>query len=221
LSQFRPLLLAALDSLPEQEIPKVLRIVVVLSMRYSLIGSLGTGNIEKAYSDAAVNVREGAADTAAKVFSLLKGVYPDDERFAADFASKVIGKARLARHILAAVANAQQPETELEVVEDESKVTLEHVMPKTRSSGWRDAASDESEYLAYVDRLGNLTLIERDANRGAGNAPFVKKKKDAFSKSDIAITQDLCTYAKWTVAEIVERQLKLADLAVKAWSLPY
>lgn len=47
LSQFRPLLLAALDALKEEEIPKLIHMIVVVSMRYSIIGSLGTGNIEK------------------------------------------------------------------------------------------------------------------------------------------------------------------------------
>jgi uncharacterized protein with ParB-like and HNH nuclease domain len=81
LSQFRPLLLAALDSTEGREIPKVIRMVVVVSMRYSIIGSLGTGNIEKAYSDAAIAVRNGKLDTAAKIFGKLKHIYPDDTRF--------------------------------------------------------------------------------------------------------------------------------------------
>jgi hypothetical protein len=221
LTQFRPLLLAVLDCMEEVEVQKVLRILVVLSMRYSIIGSLGTGNIEKAYSDAAMKVRRKSADTAAKVFGMLKGIYPNDDRFKTDFASAEIRPRRLARHILAAVANAEQPEQELEVVEDERKVTLEHIMPTTRSGDWSNAAADEGEYRGYVYRLGNLTLIEREANKEAGNAPFDQKKKGAFSTSNITITKDLCDYEKWTVEEIAERQRKLANAAVKVWSLSY
>jgi hypothetical protein len=220
LTQFRPLLLAVLDCMDEAEVQKILRILVVLSMRYSIIGSLGTGNIERAYSEAAMKVRDKTADTAAKVFGLLKDIYPDDERFEADFAAAEIRRRRLARHVLAAVANVEQPEKELEVVENERIVTLEHIMPTTRSGEWQGAAADEGEYRRYVYRLGNLTLIEREANKEAGNAPF-GQKKDAFSKSDITVTQNLCDYDKWGVEEIAERQRKLASSAVKAWSLPY
>ena len=57
LSQFRPLLLAAMDRMSESHIEKLVRMIVVLSMRFSIIGTLGTGNIEKAYSNAAMERR--------------------------------------------------------------------------------------------------------------------------------------------------------------------
>jgi hypothetical protein len=221
LSQFRPLLLAALDVLEPQEIESLVRVIVVVSMRYSIIGSMGTGNMERAYSDAAVAIRDGKAKTVAKVFGLLAPIYPDDQRFEADFAVKTITKPKLARYILAGIANAAQPEQELEVVQDEKRVNLEHVMPKARSEGWASAAVDEAEYLAAVDLIGNMTLIEREANRAAGNASFERKKEEAFSKSALAITQELCTYGDWAVTQIAQRQRRMAKKAIKVWSLPY
>src|SRR5438105_14266489 len=68
-SQFRPLLLAALDCLSADQIPKLMRLLEVLSIRYSSICSLGPGNIEKAYSDAAISARAGKANTTAKLFA--------------------------------------------------------------------------------------------------------------------------------------------------------
>ena len=221
LSQFRPLLLAALDTLKEDEVPKLIHMIVVVSMRYSIIGSLGTGNIEKAYSDAAIGVRDKKAKSAAKIFGFLKGIYPDDSRFEADFAQKEISKAKLARYILAAVANRVQGSKELTILEDEKVVTLEHIMPKTRSQEWLQTASDEEQYLSYVNRLGNLSLIEREKNRAANASSFQEKKKVAFSRSDILITKNLANYGNWTVTEIDERQSELAKTAVKMWSLPY
>lgn len=220
LSQFRPLLLAALDKFSEQEIAKLIRDVVVISMRYSIIGSLGTGNIERSYSDAAIAVRGGKAKTAAQAFSILKNaVYPDDERFESDFATKSVTKPKLARYILAALANELQPGKELEVVQDEKKVNLEHVMPKSPTEEWNSAAADEAEYLANVDRLGNMTLIEREVNRAAGNASFDKKKAEAFSGSDLTLTKQLLDYRAWGVAEITRRQKAMAKLAKKVWSV--
>jgi hypothetical protein len=223
LSQFRPLLLAALDGLHDRDvILKLLRILVVISVRYSIIGSLGTGNMEKAYSDAAIDVRKGKADTVPKIFSILKPViYPNDAQFQSDFAEKSITKSKLARYLLTTVANARQPQQELAVLEDEREVTLEHIMPKTPSEYWRDVAYDEAQYLAYVDRLGNMTLIEESANRAAGNASFERKQREAFGQSDIVITKELCRYNRWTVQEIEKRQQELAITAVSVWNVPY
>ena len=221
LSQFRPLLLAGLDKLKDDQIEKLVRMIVVLSMRFSIIGTLGTGNIEKAYSDAAISIRLGKADTPAKVFGNLKSIYPDDNRFEADFYQRAIGKAKLARYILGEIATAKQGSTIQDVTEDEKRSTLEHIMPKTRSQDWLKAAKDEEQYLEYVNRLGNLTLIEREKNKTAANASFSKKKAEAYSKSDLLLTNDLCSYSDWTVSEIQVRQADLAKAAIKIWALPY
>ena len=221
LSQFRPLLLAGLDKLKDDQIEKLVRMIVVLSMRFSIIGTLGTGNIEKAYSDAAISIRLGKADTPAKVFGNLKSIYPDDNRFEADFYQRAIGKAKLARYILGEIATAKQGSTIQDVTEDEKRSTLEHIMPKTRSQDWLKAAKDEEQYLEYVNRLGNLTLIEREKNKTAANASFSKKKAEAYSKSDLLLTNDLYSYSDWTVSEIQVRQADLAKAAIKIWALPY
>lgn len=221
ISQFRPLLLAAMEKMKEDHIEKLVRIIVVLSMRYSIIGTLGTGNIEKAYSDAAVEIRSGKSNTPTKVFSFLKPIYPDDTKFEADFFQRAIGKAKLARYILGELAASKQGSTIQVVTEDEKKSTLEHIMPKTRSQDWLKAAKDEAEYLEYVDRLGNLTLIEREKNKAAANASFARKKAEAYSQSELLLTQELCEYPDWTISDIQKRQAHLAKAAVQIWALPY
>ncbi|MFT3890588.1 MAG: hypothetical protein QM730_03050 [Anaerolineales bacterium] len=58
--QFRPLALAALDTFDEDDVAKIIKIIVIVSMRYSIIsGSSNPGNIEKAYSNAAIAIRSG------------------------------------------------------------------------------------------------------------------------------------------------------------------
>lgn len=221
ISQFRPLLLAAMEKMKEDHVEKLVRIIVVLSMRYSIIGTLGTGNIERAYSDAAVQIRSGKGDTPAKVFSSLKPIYPDDAKFEADFFQRAIGKAKLARYILGELATSKQRNKIQVVTEDERKSTLEHIMPKTRSQDWLKAAKDEAEYLEYVNRLGNLTLIEREKNNAAANAAFARKKSEAFSQSELLLTKELCEYTDRTTREIEARQAQLAKSAIQIWSLPY
>ncbi|MFA6548403.1 MAG: DUF262 domain-containing HNH endonuclease family protein [Candidatus Margulisiibacteriota bacterium] len=220
-SQFKPLLLATLEHFKPGELPKVIRLIVVLSMRYNIIGSLGTGNIERAYSEIAIKIRNGKINTAAKIFTALKNIYPPDNKFEVDFAQKEVAKPKLARYILASIANKIQNSKELGILEDEKSITLEHIMPKTRTETWIKAVKDEDEYMENINRLGNLTLIEHDKNRTAASATFSKKKYDAYSQSDIAITKDLCKDDNWTTKEISLRQSNLAKTAVDVWSLPY
>jgi len=94
-------------------------------------------------------------------------------------------------------------------------------MPKTRNQNWLDAATNEEEYNEHVNRIGNLTLIEKSINRAAGSVSFLEKKEQAYSLSEINLSKELCNYSVWTVSEIESRQKDLADIALKVWSLPY
>jgi hypothetical protein len=146
-------------------------------------------------------------------------VYPGDERFKNDFENKTVSKAKLARYLLAHLADKMQPTKSLEVIQDEQRVTLEHIMPKSPSGHWTRAAPSEKEYLAFVDRIGNLTLLERKVNGAAGNAPFSEKVTKAFAKSDLVLTQEICKYSSWTTSQIADRQRRLAETAAEVWSI--
>jgi hypothetical protein len=214
-------MLATLENLSEIEVGKVVRLVLVVSFRYSIIGSLGTGNIERAYSDAAIFVRGGQANTPAKVFAQLASIYPDDERFVSDFEQSAITKPKLARYILVQIANSIQGSNELVVLDDEKKIDLEHIMPKARTGPWLSATNDDEEYHDYVNRLGNLTLIEHSKNQAESTESFDKKKAIAYSKSDIELTHKLASKRQWTTAEIRKRQQEMAQTAKGVWKLPY
>ena len=212
LSQFRPLMLAGLSELGSRALPDLVRLIVVLSMRYSIVGGLGTGNIERAYSNAALVLRESSDVTVSEIFDKLRPVYPDDDRFERDFSSLSIAKSKLARYVMRSLAGEA-------VNDDEALVNLEHVMPKKHSTDWLSAAEDEEDYKAHIHRLGNLTLIESSANSAAGNAPF-SDKKEAFSGSEISMTKGLCNYSAWTTHNIHERQVELAEKAKQVWAWP-
>ncbi len=216
LSQFRPLMLAGLSKLNSKEIPKLVRLIVILSIRYNIVGALGTGNIERAYSHAALAVRDSSANTAAKIFDKLRSaypsVYPDDKRFKDDFSKLQCNKPKLARYILRCLVDEA-------VHEDEAKVNLEHIMPQKQNSNWAKAAADEEEYSSHVHRVGNLTLLEASVNSAAGNASFDDKKK-AFSQSSIAMTRNLSKKSSWNISEIHHRQIQLSEKANRVWVWP-
>jgi uncharacterized protein with ParB-like and HNH nuclease domain len=53
-SQYRPVLIAAMKNFEPSKIEKVIRDLVKLSFRYTVITGLSTGNFERIYSDAAI-----------------------------------------------------------------------------------------------------------------------------------------------------------------------
>lgn len=222
LVQFRPILLAALDCFNNQEVTKLLEIIIVFSVRYNLIGSLNPNVIEVEYSKVAINIRKKKTKKAVAVFNSLKEIYPDDSSFKTAFMHKEISKPSTARYILREIANKIQGNTIQSIEENEKLVTLEHIMPKSHTQHWlRYTKLDVEQYNSSINLIGNLALLEKGKNKTAARASFDEKKKVAYSKSEIDLTKKLCNFNKWGIEEIKKRQKTLAQFAVKIWSLPY
>ena len=212
-SQFRLLMLAAFSKqLPLREIQKLVRMILVLSMRYNIVGGLVSNRLERAYSEAAIAIRDPSrgVDSAAKISELLRPVCPNDETFVQNFSSLEVTKPKLARYILRTLADETVPE-------DEADVNLEHIMPKTWSEEW--SLFSKEDHKAYVDRLGNLTLIEAATNSATGNTSFQNKRR-AFRTSKISMTKELAKHRSWTTSQIETRQSQLAERAKEVWPTP-
>ncbi len=61
-----------------------------------------------------------------------------------------------------------------------------------------------------------MTLLSNRMNSEIGNIGF-EKKKAYYANSPFTLTKTLVQKDKWQIEEIEERQLYLAELAVKAW----
>jgi uncharacterized protein with ParB-like and HNH nuclease domain len=105
-----------------------------------------------------------------------------------------------------------------EVIDLNDKITIEHIMPQTINSEWRDEIGhDYSDEIhnKYLHTLGNLTLT--GYNSELGNLPFSEKKKK-YLESGISMNRDLCRNEKWWEVEILRRAATLADYAIKIWA---
>lgn len=110
-------------------------------------------------------------------------------------------------------------------------LTLEHILPK-KPEGWNEeeffGTKDSGKTFAdYVDRLGNLTLLELPPNAALKNKTF-DKKKDCVNKkgvqvgyqgSMLPINKYILTKDRWTEEVIAERENEFLELADKIWSL--
>ena len=216
--QAMPLLFAAWESFSGNDFVRVLKLVSVISFRYTVVSGLNPNALESVYHRAAKAVMEGSAGTPAAVFDHLKPIYVDDERTRQNFALLAVNtrgqRKKLAKYILArlerdAAGRACDPETD--------PGTIEHILPENPVDAWEEAFPAE-RWEASVYRLGNLTLLEPAANRNVGNSIYTGKL-DAYRNSAYALTRQLPEMApeRWTPELMDERQRRIAERAVHLW----
>lgn len=220
-TQFRPVALASMDTFKPNEVTKVLQMLMAISFRYTVVSALGTGNLERIYADAALAVRHGQAKSPAKLFTQLKQAYVPDDRFKDDFATRSFGKAPIARYILAELNDRLENDPEKMVAEIAGRITLEHILPKNINKEWKDAIPAGESHDDYVDRIGNLTLLEKGRNKGISSVGYKEKKAKAFSTSTLAINRELLKHNIWTTKEINDRSQRLANTAMQIWHVDY
>jgi hypothetical protein len=100
--------------------------------------------------------------------------------------------------------------------------SIEHIFPQTPEPGgaWegkmRDAAGNEKDPEDHVDRIGNLILLPMPLNAEAKNRGF-SAKKAIYERHNLRMVQDVLAREDWTLAEIEERESRIAAWAVQAW----
>lgn len=124
--------------------------------------------------------------------------------------------------------------------------TLEHIMPKNirkKGSPWLKYINDVNPkgknqlepkeiHKKYRNRLGNLTLLEEEINKGIQDELFPIKLKGikdknkkitrpGYNESHIKITLKICKEPKedWTIKRIEARQQYYAKLAKEFWQI--
>ena len=217
--QAMPLLFTAWENSKPEQFIRILKLVTVISFRYSIICSRNANALEPIYHLAAKAVADGKATTAAVVFSHLQPIYVDDERFRSDFThfeAKTRGQGKtLTKYILVRLEMDASDDARLSPITDSG--TIEHILPENPTDAWEEDFDDTSTG-AMTYRLGNLTLLEAPANREIGNRPY-GKKLDAYGRSRYVLTKRLPETApeRWTPEHINERQRRMADRAVHIW----
>ncbi len=216
--QALPLLLASYNNLATEEFTKVLRIVSVITFRYTIIGGLHTNLKEDVYNKAAIKISNKELITASSIANEVKALYTSDKDFKNDFSTTALSTKRnkkLVRYILFEIENhLAQTDTDYE----DSPATIEHILPENAGDEWvANFPFSIQESLVY--RLGNYTLLEDDKNRNCGNKNF-DAKKAIYHTSQYEISKQIVA-SDWTPNTLDNRQTRLADYASSSWRLPY
>ena len=212
-----PLLFAAWEHFSEEDFIRVLKLVSVISFRYTIVSSLNPNDLESAYHWAAKAVMDGEATTPAAVFKRLASIYVNDEKMQQDFSQLEVntkGRKKLAKYILAQLeqhlsGRACDPDTD--------PGTVEHILPENPAEGW-EAMYPPDKWDNDVYRLGNLTLLEASANRNIGNKSYAGKCP-AYDRSSYRLSREISKMApeQWTPELANERQIRLAKVATQVW----
>ena len=215
-SQYKPIMFAAMDYMSPIDITKILRMLMVISFRYTIISGLNTGNLERAYPSTALAITNSQKMRPKGIFDLLEPIYVDDSKFETDFAQKIFNKDNIARYVLKEI-NDYLSGSELAT---STKITVEHILPKNPNADWKKYLGGmKADDLVFL--IGNMTLLDGIKNREIGNSIFEVKKAKAFSKSDLRINDDIKNLLHWSNKQILERSEYFAKAALKIWRLDY
>lgn len=103
-------------------------------------------------------------------------------------------------------------------------LSIEHVMPQTLSSQWRDdlletydADTIDELHASFVHTLGNLTLTGYNAPQS--NRPF-EEKRTYLCGTSLKMSQEIGQESKWSFDEIQTRTNQLIEMAIEHWPGP-
>jgi hypothetical protein len=222
LEQYKPLLLACMDTINMQqpaEITKLLKALVAWSVRFRITQQLGSSRLESFYQNGGKFVRSKKLTTAKLVIDELRATVPSDAEFKKAFEEFCEETSRIARYYLLELEKTLRRKNSIreQVNHNEDEVNLEHILPKEPElKVWKEFSAESVPVYRY--RLGNQTLLAKSKNERLGNAAF-SAKKAVYGDSEVLLTKEIATFAKWDDTGIEQRQKQLAKLAVDTWPI--
>jgi hypothetical protein len=242
------ILLLAGRHLPQQEFSRLCRAIENLFFCY-IITREPTRTFERNFAIWSADLRnigdEAALDQFIedKVTSDLK-----KRRTAFDFAFQELKQSRIQqyrmRYILAKLTQYIEQQAWNNPAHDSldqyiaSTVEVEHILPQHPASDVKQAFDKKDQYDEYVEKLGNLTLLEKTINTSVSNDLY-QKKIPGYRQSSYLLTRSLAekpkvgsntqlnraveqliAFDQWDSETIECRQNMLAQLAVFVWDMP-
>jgi uncharacterized protein with ParB-like and HNH nuclease domain len=215
--QAYPTFFAAYERFSPENFTRLLKLVCVLSFRYTVVSSLNPNELETLYNRVAMGIVNNEITNPKQVFDNLRPIYISDEKFLQDFSLLSIStkgqKKKIVRYIL---FKLEADASHIEVNED--SFSIEHILPESPNSDWGQNFTDiQAEEMVY--RLGNLTPLEPYLNRQVGNEVY-SIKREVYQRSVYKLTQNVLA-EEWNPNTLATRQRHLAQRAVHIWKADF
>ncbi len=216
-TQIRPLMLCIGMYFNEKETGSAFKKLISWSVRFMVLGIRG-GRLDEGYSKLANKIYKKEIRNTSELKKGAESIVISDSEFQTNFEVASVGVEKIARYYLRALENTARNEPNPELIPNSNTViNLEHIMPKSLAENWSHINPDAAQ--GYLNRLGNLVLMKAGMNDKAGNKSFEEKQK-FYKDSSFQLTNQLGEVkGNWGIKNIEERQKKLAELALKTWTL--
>lgn len=211
--QAYPTLFAGHRQFSPENFTRLLKLVCVITFRYTVVSSLNPNQLETLYNKIAIAIISGEITYPRQVFEEMRSLYVTDEKFSQDFSLLSIPtkgqKKKLVRYIL---CQLERDASGIDVNED--SFSIEHILPESPTASWQqDFTDSQVEHMVY--RLGNLTPLEPSLNREIGNNIY-SNKQAIYQQSVYKLTKNIVA-EEWTPDTLARRQEYLAKRAVNIW----
>jgi len=221
-TQHKPLLMIAYQSLEAKDFKKLLTAIVSISYRYSVIGRHQTNIMDKIYNKAAIEVytKDGNISVS-EILNAIKDLYISDDDFKNSFEGKTFNTdnsthKKQARYTLYKIEGQIENGNKYDYSSDTG--TIEHILPENLTQEWEEIFS-EDEHIRNIYKIGNFTLLEPSKNREIADSIF-SIKEQMYRTSKYAITNTI-EASEWNAGALKIRQVKLANIACGIWKIQY
>ena len=221
-TQHKPLLMISYLHLNAQNFKKLLRAIVTISYRYSVIGRHQTNIMDKIYNKAAIYVYENKSTiNVTTILNKIKDLYISDDDFKNSFEGKMFNTnnnnhKKQARYTLYKLEGQIENGNKYDYLNDAG--TIEHILPENLTEDW-EVIFSEDEHIRNIYKIGNLTLLESDKNRYIADKIF-EEKKLIYAESKYVITNTIDAF-EWNIRTLKNRQSSLANIACAIWKIQY
>jgi len=227
--QTRAPILSAIDHFDRENMESFLWSLILLTVRYQIVGQRRTGPLEIACARVANLIHIGQITTAEDFWKEINTIIPSDEEFLNDFLGFSDRKAKRVAYFLAQLELTARLQEGLKTEDIQriahcpEDVSLDFVMPKKYGPEWNSIAQSDPEFVEqWLYKLGNRVLIEPEIeSAGVTTFSLTKKVRELYSRSNFLLTKRVTTaILKEGRAGLEDRQRILSDLAVATWPLP-
>lgn len=227
--QTRAPILSAIDHFDRENMESFLRSLILLTVRYQIVGQRRTGPLEIACARVANLIHIGQIGTDEDFWKEIITIIPDDEEFQNDFFRFSDRKAKRAAYFLAQLELTARRQEGLEtedlqrIAHCPEDVSLDFIMPKKLVPEWNSLAQSDPEFVEqWLYRLGNRVLIDPEIESAALTTfSFTQKITELYSRSKFLLTKRVAAdILKKGRTALENRQRILSVLAVDTWPLP-
>lgn len=219
IKQHIPLLFTVFEFFQKKDFEQILHWLMLIAFRWNIICEYQTNDQERVYNEISLQIFNGEMRKTADLKQALARVYPSDEVFTANFATKSMNIenshwSRIVKYILCEI---EKQKSSSSPDYHSADLSIEHIFPENPEAGWPDFMSETDGEMVF--HLGNYTLLPRAENRDLGSKTYLEKRP-VYLTSCYQITREVgVKYENWTVSDISKRQRELASLAKTIWKI--